>query len=97
MTDHTQERDERDVDPDEGMSATERYEYDRTAEFVLDAQDEERNAEEQRKAEAEAPAIDEGECQAELIDGSWTYCGCPECNDREAADGEQDEAEGHPF
>lgn len=100
MTDHTQEHDEpeHDVDQDEGVSATEREEYDRSARFVLDAQDEERDAEEQRKAEAEAPAIDDDECAAEFIDGSYTYCGCPVCNEREANAGEeQDETDGHPF
>ncbi|WP_267898950.1 hypothetical protein [Thermomonospora amylolytica] len=30
------------------------------------------------------------ECQAELIDGSWTYCGCAECDDREADDQDRD-------
>lgn len=28
------------------------------------------------------------ECFAEFIDGSWTYCGCEDCNDREAEDAE---------
>lgn len=88
MTDHSREHD---VDQDEGMSATERYEYDRTAEFVLDAQDEERDAEEQRKAEGR-DAADDDECQAEFIDGSHTYCGCPDCNEREANDREADVA-----
>ncbi|MEU0522730.1 hypothetical protein [Streptomyces niveus] len=94
MTDHIQ-YDEHDVDQDEGMSAAERYEYDRTTEFVLDAQDEERDAEEQRKAEAAEGrnAEDDGECAAEFIDGSYTYCGCPDCNDREAADREMTDEE----
>lgn len=87
MTDHTEEHDEYDVDQDEGMSAAERYEYDRDAEFVLDAQDEERAAEEQRKAEAEAPVVDDGECQAEFIDGSFTSDGCPGCCERDDLDG----------
>ncbi|BAU83316.1 hypothetical protein SLA_2389 [Streptomyces laurentii] len=30
-----------------------------------------------------ADAGDEDECHAELIDGSWTNCGCPDCEDRE--------------
>lgn len=25
---------------------------------------------------------DEGECFAEFIDGSWTFCGCPDCDQR---------------
>ncbi|WP_289008521.1 hypothetical protein [uncultured Thermomonospora sp.] len=33
---------------------------------------------------------DDRECQAEFIDGSWTYCGCPECEDREADDHDRD-------
>lgn len=30
-----------------------------------------------------------GECFAEFIDGSWTNCGCPDCEDREALDREE--------
>jgi hypothetical protein len=26
---------------------------------------------------------DEFDCFAEMIDGSYTFCGCPDCNDRE--------------
>lgn len=29
---------------------------------------------------------DGDECHAEFIDGSWTYCGCPECDEREEND-----------
>jgi len=29
---------------------------------------------------------DDGGCHAEFIDGSWTNCGCPDCEDREALD-----------
>ncbi|MFB7031741.1 MULTISPECIES: hypothetical protein [unclassified Streptomyces] len=33
---------------------------------------------------------DEDECHAEFIDGSWTYCGCPECEQREDDDTEME-------
>jgi hypothetical protein len=29
-------------------------------------------------------------CESELIDGSYDYCGCPDCNDREADDRERE-------
>jgi hypothetical protein len=29
---------------------------------------------------------DDFECFAELIDGSWTFCGCPECDERVLAE-----------
>ncbi|MFI7274203.1 hypothetical protein [Streptomyces sp. NPDC049879] len=29
---------------------------------------------------------DDFECHAEFIDGSWTYCGCPDCDQREYDD-----------
>lgn len=39
-------------------------------------------------AAAEADSHDGDDCYAELIDGSWTYCGCPDCEGREVEDGE---------
>ena len=36
------------------------------------------------------PDPDDTECGAEFIDGSWTYCGCTECSDREADDRDRD-------
>lgn len=82
------------MDPYEGMtnadvmSADEITEYDRDAELALDAADEERWARDD--AQAEAPGPDDGECQAELIDGSYTYCGCEDCQEREYLDREAD-------
>ncbi|MFD9567720.1 hypothetical protein [Streptomyces sp. NPDC059994] len=70
------------------MSASEMAEYERDAEFALDAADE-REALEREKAEEAAMTSDGHECQAEFIDGSWDYCGCDDCNDREAADAEE--------
>ena len=71
------------------MSATEMAEYDRDAEFAVDAADDARGLENER-AHADEPA-DPDECTAEFIDGSWdgTYCGCPECRSRayEATEG----------
>ncbi|MFF7365844.1 hypothetical protein [Streptomyces sp. NPDC008125] len=58
-------------------------EEERTAVLLLDAADEERHAAEERAAAATAPE-DDDECAAEFIDGSWTDCGCPECEDRAA-------------
>ena len=40
--------------------------------------------EEQRWATTEQPMDDD--CCAELIDGTWTYCGCPECDQSEYDD-----------
>lgn len=36
---------------------------------------------------ADAAASHE-ECHAEFIDGSWTNCGCPDCEDRETEERE---------
>ncbi|MFE9737310.1 hypothetical protein [Streptomyces sp. NPDC006477] len=33
---------------------------------------------------------DADECHAELIDGSWTNCGCPDCEQREEDDTEME-------
>lgn len=30
------------------------------------------------------------DCFAEFVDGSWDYCGCRDCNEREARDREAD-------
>lgn len=81
------------MDPYEGMtnadvmSADEIAEYERDAELALDAADEERRAAEET---TEAPGPDDGECQAEFIDGSYTYCGCEGCREREYLDREAD-------
>lgn len=73
------------------MSADELAEYDRDAEYRLDAADEERALAEERARAAEHGADEDGDCFAEFIDGSWTYCGCPDCEQREADDAEFDE------
>ncbi|MFD6421736.1 hypothetical protein [Streptomyces sp. NPDC060198] len=62
-------------------------EEERTAVLLLDAADEERHAAEERAAAAAAPE-DDDECAAEFIDGSWTYCGCPQCEEQEDRDAE---------
>ncbi|MGI5348799.1 hypothetical protein ACQEU8_11470 [Streptomyces sp. CA-250714] len=63
------------------MSATEMAEYDRDAEFAIDAADEAR-ARETERAEASQTHDDPDECYAEFIDGSWTHCGCEDCQQR---------------
>lgn len=69
------------------MTYAEMDEDDRDAELRLDAADEERAlAEEQARAAEHDGAEDDGECMAEFIDGSWTYCGCQDCEQREADD-----------
>ncbi|MGW4388236.1 hypothetical protein [Streptomyces sp. NPDC004685] len=62
------------------MSYAEMAERDRDDEYRLDAADEERA----RQAEPDLTPGDE--CGAEFIDGSWTYCGCEECEQREQDD-----------
>ncbi|WP_327655733.1 hypothetical protein [Streptomyces sp. NBC_00483] len=67
------------------MSYAEMEADDRDAELRLDAADEERAlTEEQARAAEHHPAEDDGECMAEFIDGSWTDCGCVDCEEREA-------------
>lgn len=41
-----------------------------------------------RPAQTERSTLvdDDFECAAEFIDGVWTYCCCPDCQDREYAD-----------
>ncbi|WP_267888450.1 hypothetical protein [Streptomyces sp. SBT349] len=34
--------------------------------------------------------MDDFECEAEFIDGSYTYCGCPDCDQRAYEDRERD-------
>ncbi|MGW5736959.1 MULTISPECIES: hypothetical protein [Streptomyces] len=68
------------------MSHDEMAEYDRDAEYRLDAADEERALEEERERAAEYGPDHDGDCFAEFIDGSWTNCGCPDCEQREADD-----------
>jgi hypothetical protein len=71
------------------MSAEELAEDDRRVEFALDAADEARNTE--AAAAKEVERDDPGqECFAELIDGSYTYCGCEDCEQREYDDAEHD-------
>lgn len=36
----------------------------------------------------EAEFVDDGECNAEFIDGSYSYCGCDYCDERETNDRE---------
>ncbi|MET9073931.1 hypothetical protein ABZX95_17525 [Streptomyces sp. NPDC004232] len=72
------------------MSAAELAEYDRDAEFRLDAEQEARDAREQDQAAADEP---EGECIPELIDGTLYGCGvCEPCQDAQQ-DADDDEAE----
>lgn len=62
-------------------------EEERADEIAFEVAADERRAEEGRLAEREASAAcgpDDGECHAEFIDGSWTNCGCEECEDRDA-------------
>ncbi|MFZ3558132.1 hypothetical protein [Streptomyces sp. BH055] len=75
------------------MTATELYEDERDAELRLDAADEERDAAEEQARNAEPDLADDGDCNAEFIDGSWTDCGCPDCEQR-AADDAWAEADG---
>jgi hypothetical protein len=57
------------------LSPSEMADYERDARFTLDA------ADEADAAPEAAPADDD--CAAEFIDGSWTYCGCEECQQAE--------------
>ncbi|MFE9372303.1 hypothetical protein ACFYM2_21385 [Streptomyces sp. NPDC006711] len=56
----------------------------KAAEIALDMADEARFAAEEAKRLQVTP--DDHECQAEFIDGTLDYCGCDDCNDREAAE-----------
>lgn len=69
-----------DYDIHDVMSAEELAEDDRRVEFALDAADDARNAQAAGKSEADDPGQ---ECFSELIDGSYTYCGCEDCEQRE--------------
>lgn len=74
------------------MSAAELAEYDRDAEFRLDAEQEARDAQEQEQA-AENVAEPEGECIPELIDGTVVGCGvCEDCQNAQQ-DADDDEIE----
>lgn len=57
-------------------------------EIVHDARQEEEDAAREAAEEAADAAAAEGErgCEAEFIDGSYTYCGCEECDEREEED-----------
>jgi hypothetical protein len=59
-------------------------EEEKAAEISLDLADEERWAAEEAATGKGAGREDDEECGAEFIDGSWTYCGCEDCVDREA-------------
>lgn len=50
-------------------------------------------AEEAAAKAVEPDGDDPDECRAEFIDGSWTYCGCDDCNDREQRDHDDYEGE----
>lgn len=63
-------------------------EQEKAAEVALDLADEQRRAE-QDAAEPE-PEDDGEDCHAEFIDGSYTYCGCEDCEQRETRDGEDE-------
>ena len=47
-------------------------------------------ADDQPAPQADAADDDPDGCYAEFIDGSWTYCGCADCNERETNDREAD-------
>lgn len=64
-------------------------EEEKAAEIALDVADEERRAAEEAAAGEPAGPQDE-DCGAEFIDGSWTYCGCEDCTERET----REESEG---
>lgn len=73
------------------MGADEIAEYERDAEYRLDAADEQRDGAEERARQA-APDLTPGdECHSEFIDGSYTSCGCEECEQRDADETEFDE------
>lgn len=62
-------------------------EEEKAFEIALDVADEERHAEQERLAPA-GPEDDE-ECHAEFIDGSFTDCGCADCEDRVGLEAEE--------
>lgn len=72
------------------MSYAEMAEYERDAEYALDAADEKHAAAEERARQAEPDLTPGDECHAEFIDGSYTSCGCEECQQREADETEFD-------
>jgi hypothetical protein len=63
------------------MSGAEIAEYDRDAELLLDAADEERALKvEAEEAARDAEAGDPDDCGGEFIDGTWNGCGgCQVC------------------
>lgn len=71
------------------MGADELAEYDRDAEFRLDAEDEARALREEAEAAARAAeAGDPDDCGGEFIDGSWYGCGeCEVCLSTAEMDG----------
>lgn len=87
MTDNDHER----LTNADVMSADEIAEYDRDAEFRLDAEQEARDA---RETQNQAFSVEpEGECIPELIDGSVYGCGaCEPCQDAQQ-DADDQEAE----
>ncbi|WKV74253.1 hypothetical protein AW27_026500 [Streptomyces sp. PCS3-D2] len=58
-------------------------EEEKAAEIALDVADDERRAAEEAEAGDGAGPEDDEDCGAEFIDGSWTYCGCEDCAERE--------------
>lgn len=74
------------------MSADELRERDRDDELRLDAEDDARNTAlvQAEEAQAAADVTPGDECGAEFIDGSFTYCGCEECEQREQDDAESE-------
>ncbi|NUQ95183.1 MAG: hypothetical protein HOY79_01020 [Streptomyces sp.] len=85
-----------DHDPYDGMtnadvmSGAELAEYDRDAEFRLDAEQEARDAREQDQGAYDEP---EGECIPELIDGTLYGCGVCEACQNAQQDADDDEVE----
>ncbi len=64
-------------------------EDDKAAELRMDAAEDAANAAREAAdmdAEDQAADDDYDECQAQFVDGSWTYCGCAECVERRVQD-----------
>ncbi|MER6197990.1 hypothetical protein ABT234_11580 [Streptomyces sp. NPDC001586] len=59
-------------------------EEEKAAEIALDVADEQRWAAEAAATVEGAGPEDDDECHAEFIDGSWTGCGCEDCELRDA-------------
>ncbi|WP_030387040.1 hypothetical protein [Streptomyces sp. NRRL S-241] len=59
-------------------------EEEKAVEIALDVAAEERWAAEEAATGEGSDHEDDDECHAEFIDGSWTNCGCPDCETRAA-------------